>query len=521
MSLLRYTCSILLLLALLPGCAHAQFELQPKSITQTYFPDPEVEINTPAFAKKSGFTTYAEMMAWLQTRIQSHPGRLQLGFIGQSQKGVDIPLLRLRFSDDPAPVRIWMQGGLHGDEPAGTEAMLYLVDRLLTDTALARSFRGLELAIIPMANIDGYQQLRRESANGIDLNRDQTRLRAPESVALKRAFNDFAPAVALDFHEYRPFRKDFARFGTEGYASRYDAMFLYSGNLNVPAELRTYTRDVFVKQAKDVLTAEKLVHHDYVTTQKYGRKVEFNLGSVHARSSATSFALANTVSTLLEIRGVGLGRTSFKRRVYTSYQIALSYLRTAAADRAHLTETLAKAAATRQPVVVLSRKKVYPDSLSFIDIGSGKVVSMLSTLHSALESTPTLTRSRPTAYLLLPDQKRAVRVLRGLGLRVDSLAAGRSLDVQTLRPGALQFDTTGAGDDESDNEDTPGTQPGTEQRLLPIGTYIVRMDQPRANLAAEVLEPENPNGFVATRIIRLSPGAELPVYRYLGPENLK
>ena len=29
---------------------------------------------------------------------------------------------------------IWMQGGLHGDEPAGTEAMLYLIYTLLNDT---------------------------------------------------------------------------------------------------------------------------------------------------------------------------------------------------------------------------------------------------------------------------------------------------------------------------------------------------------------------------------------------------
>ena len=46
--------------------------------------------------------------------------------------------------------------------------------------------------------------------------------------------------VSVDFHEYTPFRKDYAKLGTFGIANIYDVMFLYSGNLvangsNVPA----------------------------------------------------------------------------------------------------------------------------------------------------------------------------------------------------------------------------------------------------------------------------------------------
>jgi hypothetical protein len=51
-------------------------------------------------------------------------------------------------------------------------------------------------------------------------------------------------------------------------------------------------------------------------------------GSTNARSSATNFALTNTISTLFEIRGVGIGKTAFKRRVYITYLMALSYMET-------------------------------------------------------------------------------------------------------------------------------------------------------------------------------------------------
>ena len=44
-----------------------------------------------------------------------------------------------------------------------------------------------------MANIDGYESHDRYAANGLDLNRDQTKLMAKESVSLKQAFSDFSP----------------------------------------------------------------------------------------------------------------------------------------------------------------------------------------------------------------------------------------------------------------------------------------------------------------------------------------
>jgi hypothetical protein len=85
-----------------------------------------------------------------------------------------------------------------------------------------------------MANIDGYLKQNRSNAEGLDLNRDQTKLMAAESIPLKEAYSAFKPDIALDLHEYRPFRKDFVTLSTSGVSSAYDVMFLYSGNLNVP-----------------------------------------------------------------------------------------------------------------------------------------------------------------------------------------------------------------------------------------------------------------------------------------------
>ncbi|HPI12962.1 MAG TPA: M14 family metallocarboxypeptidase, partial [Catalimonadaceae bacterium] len=490
---------------LLIGCisfkVSAQFNPQSQTIAERFFPEPELNIRTPAFQKKEGFTKYEEMMTWLNQTIKPHSETVSLSFIGESQKGKKIPLLILTRKNNLPKIRVWMQGGLHGDEPAGTEAMLHLIDQLLNNPEYATILNEIELALVPMANIDGYEKLQREAANGMDLNRDQTRLKAQESIALKTAFSRFQPAVALDFHEYRPYRKHFTRMGKAGITSRYDAMFLYSGNLNVPQVLRDFTRNTFVKNAETVLDQNGMVHHDYITTQKYGGLVEFNLGSVHSRSSATNFALSNCVSTLLEIRGVGIDRMSFKRRVKSSFLIALSYLQTTIKEKEKLVSVLKESAASQQPVVVTSEKLKRKDSIRVIDLASETEMKMAFTFHDALQSKPVLQRKRPTAYLLQPEEKSAAYRLKVLGLVVDSLLENKELDVESFEMGQPKEEEQKEEEEETEHS-AAATLTRTVRRNFKKGTYVVYSNQPRFPLAAEVLEPENANGFVAMNVIR-------------------
>ena len=67
--------------------------------------------------------------------------------------------------------------------------------------------------------------------------------------ASKKEFANFDPHIALDFHEYRPFRKDFAQLSTFGISNPYDVMFLHTGNLNVPENIRNIIDTLFVKNA--------------------------------------------------------------------------------------------------------------------------------------------------------------------------------------------------------------------------------------------------------------------------------
>jgi hypothetical protein len=321
---------VTLLICVICISASAQFTPQSKKITEKFFQDSEEVLNTtPALQKKRGYTDYKELLNFLDNLIENHPEKISMQFIGESQKGRAIPMLKLSSPNDNEKIKVWMQGGLHGNEPASTETMLYLLDRLLNDENYTDILENVELAVVPMANIDGYLKNNRYAANGLDLNRDQTKLMAPETIVLKKAYVDFNPEVAVDFHEYRPYRRDYARMGDFGLTNMYDAMFLYSGNLNVPENLRNLTNDLFVESARTSLDKFNYTHHPYISTRKVYGDIHINQGSISARSSASNNALTNTISSLIEIRGVALGRTSFKRRIHSSFLIAIAYLRTA------------------------------------------------------------------------------------------------------------------------------------------------------------------------------------------------
>ncbi len=500
--------------------ASAQFNAEPSKISKRFFPESDLVINTPAFQKKKGFTKYKEMMPWLRKSLEGKENIATLTFIGYSQNGKAIPMITLGKNYTTNPVKVWLQGGLHGDEAAGTEAMLHLIDRFLNDPELSALLDKVQIAIVPMANPDGYDMHRRESANGTDLNRDHTKLSAPESKALKNAFSAFAPAVALDVHEYRPYRKDFSRFSERGISSYYDIMFLYSGNLNVPQPLRDFTKTAFVDPTKQLLDEKQIRHHDYITTQKYGGQVHFNQGSVHSRSSASAYALNNSISTLLEIRGVGIRKTNFKRRIESGYLVCLNYIRIAVARQTELQALLSSKQALIDKVTVSSERKVYQDTIKAIDIATYKVINLPITVHDALQSVPTQTLERPFAYLILPTEKRAIANLKAMGLKVDSLTSSKQLMVESYK---IEYKASADEVDDVEDEPLAGDLNSTTEKIaidFPEGTFVVYTNQRGGNLLCEVIEPNNQNGFVSTKVIANKAGVRLPIFRYTNTQRI-
>jgi len=501
---------VLLFIFLLPITCFGQLSPQSKKITKKFFPDPNLEINTPAFNKKKGFTKYDEMMFFLNEKISQHAEEISLEFVGESQKGKKIPILFFDRANNTEKVKVFFQAGLHGNEPASTEGILFLIDQLLSNPNYNKLLDRISLAIIPMANIDGYEKNNRYASNGLDLNRDHTKLMAKESKFLKKAFSDFEPEVSVDFHEYTPFRKDYAKLGNFGISNIYDVMFLYSGNLNVPKKLREYTNYRFVQNARDVLSKNNLRHHDYITSHKHQGSIHFKQGSNSARSSCTAFALTNSISSLIEVRGVGLGKKSFKRRVNSTFLVALSYLQTSYNNVEEIKIIIDQAKKDKSFAVLKSKLNIYKKNIEVLDLDLNEEVVFEAVIHDKLDATPVETRSRAKAYFIKKDQKDVIEKLILLGLKLDSVKNQKNYNLE-------QYVITDYLKEKMKYEGVymQKVKSKTEKVNLNIDDdwLILDMNQRKSNLAIEVLEPEAPNSFVSYSIIPTFKGDVLSIYR--------
>ena len=361
-----------------------------------------------------------------------------------------------------------------------------------------------------MANIDGSLKNDRYAANGLDLNRDHTKIMAPETKASIKAFNDFNPHVALDFHEYRPFRKDFAQLSSFGISNPYDVMFLYTGNLNVPENIRVIIDTLFVKNAKTPLDELNLKHRHYMKSEKYKGEIHFSTGTNTARSSSNFYALNNTIATLFEIRGVGIAKTSFKRRIKSSLAVGLSYLKTAYENSNFIFDQIEIANNYSNDIVLQHKRTTSTEIIKAIDIESNELIDFTTTMHSSKKSIATLLRDRPIAYIIKKNNFGFIEKLNDVGVNYveferDTMIYSGSYKVVEYNNNFKVY--------EKMKMQKVATSIEYNKNTFSRGDILISMNQKRSNLIAELLEPEAPNSYVSFGIIKTSLDKQLPIYR--------
>ncbi|WP_111623393.1 M14 family metallopeptidase [Arenibacter echinorum] len=119
---------------------------------------------------------------------------------GLSVKGLSIKSIVLGKGE----LKILMWSQMHGNESTTTKAVLDLINYLKSDSDLAR-FILMEctLKIVPLLNPDGAMAYTRVNANGVDLNRDAQDRTQPESMVLRKIYEDFKPDYCFNLHDQR------------------------------------------------------------------------------------------------------------------------------------------------------------------------------------------------------------------------------------------------------------------------------------------------------------------------------
>jgi len=475
-----------------------------------------VTFATPAFqAGRTAFTTNDELSAFLQGLMRSvGPGRgtaVEVLPIGASQRGTTIealaftrPYVAPAVAASPGAATaigrrpaVVIVAGQHGDEPAGTEALL-VVAQQLAEGRLERVLEQVDVFLLPRANPDGTALGQRAAADGVDLNRDHLLLRTPEARAEAQLVRGVAPLVVLDLHEYPV---DAALWSSRfGAVQRFDVLLQYATTANMPAFVTKAAEEWFRAPLVASLGAAGFSSDWYHTVSADPADRRVSMGSAAPQLGRNAHGLTNAVSLLVETRGGGIGRTDFKRRVQAQLTAVTSVLANAAVragDLAKLRQFVDRdvaAMACKGEGVIEAGLTPSEYALPVLDPQTGAIRRVTVSWESALELRVVKSRPRACGYWLAASESDAVRRLRLLGIEAMQLDLAGEMRGETYRETGRDS-PTGAGG--------ARLRVQTQPVLLdvPAGSFFVSLEQPLANLAIAVLEPESPAGFAANGVI--------------------
>ncbi|MEY8192582.1 M14 family metallocarboxypeptidase [Peribacillus simplex] len=506
--------------------------IQPDNLSHL-FPEPNVSFNTPAFKQnKIAFTSQEEMLDHIKSL--SHKNKyIQIKTIGKSTEGRDIPMLLFskdskRPNKDSHKPLIWIQGQIHGNEPASGESTLVLA-QWLAEGKLGDVLDKVNVAIVPRVNPDGSYYFKRYTANDMDANRDYLKVEYPEVQTIHQSIDDYEPEVILDVHEYTVNPAPLKKVGAKGSIASYDLLISSAKNLNIPKQLRKASDELLLPNVFKALEKEKLSYHDYYTLATSDDGVlTATEGSTEARIGRNALGLKNTMTYLIETRGINIGRTDFKRRVFAQATAQAAFIKTTAEQAGKVKKAVKQAetevvqkgrkANDHDKIVITSENKLVKDQkLTVVDLATAKMADASIDWLDSTDAYPTLVRDRPTAYILPPEYKNIAKKLQLLGVEVKQLKKPMKIAVESYSVKDLNV----SAELESGHSTREITTTVTSTtRDFPKGSYVFDMAQPDANFIPLALEPEGIDSYVTFNFIPAEKGKELPIYRYMQPSSL-
>ncbi|WP_299100178.1 M14 family zinc carboxypeptidase [uncultured Winogradskyella sp.] len=112
------------------------------------------------------------------------------------------PIYSFEFGNGPMKILLWSQ--MHGNESTSTKALFDCFNLFETHNDIVKTIlENCTLLIIPILNPDGAERYTRINANLVDLNRDAQDLSQPESIVLRRTYNEFLPDYCFNLHGQR------------------------------------------------------------------------------------------------------------------------------------------------------------------------------------------------------------------------------------------------------------------------------------------------------------------------------
>lgn len=481
------------------------------------FPAPDVRYDTPGLEPgRRAFSTNAEVTGWLNSIATStrRPTLTEVLTIGTSQRGVPMHALVITQAsgtdaaalDKSQRPTVMLIGQQHGNEPAGAEALMVLA-RELSQGLLEPILQRINVVIVPRANPDGADAGQRVTANGIDMNRDHLLLRTPEAQALAKLVSLYRPLAVIDSHEYTVAGRFLQKFNA---VQRYDALLQHATSANEPEFVTKASTQWYLEPMRKALGEQRLSADWYSTTSTNPNDLSLSMGGVQPDTGRNVNGLKNTVSLLVETRGVGIGRNDIQRRVHTQVTAIGSALHTTAERASELQQVRSfvnreiSSKACRGQVVIDAAQTPEKREVIMLDPNTGADVARQVDWNSSLTLRTVKSRTRPCGYWLSAQSSEAVARLEMLGVQVMRVAEAGNVLADTYTENSRQTmdrpDVRGIAADAAPIVRVSVT-PTRASIDVPEGSYYIPLNQPLANLAVAALEPDSQSSYFANHVI--------------------
>jgi len=137
-----------------------------------------------------------------QELITEWSSHFEVRELGKTEEGR--PIHEVKWGEGPIQVIAWSQ--MHGDEATATMALADIFSLLSSSSDFSRELKqklhqNITLRIIPRLNADGAERWQRETALGIDMNRDATKQNSIEARILSAWADEIKPDFAFNLHD--------------------------------------------------------------------------------------------------------------------------------------------------------------------------------------------------------------------------------------------------------------------------------------------------------------------------------
>ncbi len=454
-------------------------------------------------AERDGFRatpSYAETRAWLERLAAASP-LISLHTFGTSAEGRELYYVKVASGNRAKPV-VMVQAGIHAHEIDGKDAGLML----LRDIAL-RGKAGLvdavDLVFVPIYNVDGHERasplnaphLRgpdnpgtRNTAQGINLNRDYAKADAPETRAMLRLLRALDPVLYIDVHV------------SDGFDHGYDVTYTFAGwGRYVQSQAITdWLGGTFQRGVDSHLRKAGHNPHFYpaaIDPTDITKGLRVSPEGPRYSTGYGDYARIPTV--LVEMHNL----KPYRQRVLGAYALTEGAVQTAARDLTALRDAIAadRAARPQSLVVRWERDDTPLEVIPFTGVAYEKYLSPASGAQEVrylgrteqwqmpvIGQRPTASITLPAAWWVPPGESTVIALLDLHGIAYERISAARilPLDMVQVAKARLEpvYDTRVRMTGEMVHE--------VRSVTMPAGAVRVPYDQPRGLLAAALLEPE-------------------------------